>query len=64
MSEIGVVVTRAVRIDREGARSLLRSFADWANRELVLQNDKSIKQEDVDNFLNRYADLDAEADRA
>jgi hypothetical protein len=59
MAEIGVVVTKAVRIDRDGARSLLRAFADWTNRE-VLPKEDLIVQKDVDTFLKRYADLKPE----
>lgn len=65
MAEIGVVVTKAVRIDRDGARSLLRAFADWANRGANANGAyrdpaDPITQEDVETFLKRYADLKPE----
>lgn len=52
MSEIGVIVTKAVRIDRDGARSLLKAFAEWV--------EPTINPGDVETFLRRYADLPPE----
>jgi hypothetical protein len=59
MPEIGVVVTKAVRIDRDGARSLLRAFADWTNATVLPKKDL-VEQHDVETFLKRYADLKPE----
>jgi hypothetical protein len=56
MGDIGVTVTKSVRIDREGARVLLRAFADWVNTQ-VLPKDDVVVQEDVETFLKRYANL-------
>lgn len=56
MPKIGVVVTKSVLIDRDGARSLLRTYSGWLNQEIPLQ-DRSIEQEDVEEFLKRYADV-------
>jgi hypothetical protein len=57
-SEIGVMVTRAVRIDREGARSLLRAYSDWLNPSDGAG--RQITQLHVEEFLARYADLSPE----
>jgi hypothetical protein len=59
MAEIGVVVTKAVRIDRDGARSLLRAYSDWVNSQVLPKADLVV-QEDVETFLKRYADLQPE----
>ena len=61
MSEIGVVVAKTVRIDRDGAQSLLRTFADWCNNEVLPKRlVVGIGQNDVEVFLKRYADLEPE----
>lgn len=63
MAEIGVVVTKSVRIDRDGARSLLRAYSEWVNGE-VLPKREEVLQQDVETFLARYAVLQPEeADR-
>lgn len=56
MAEIGVVVTKNVRLDRDGVRAVLRAFADYLNHQ-VLSNKDRIEQDDVDTFLKRYASL-------
>jgi hypothetical protein len=61
MGEIGVVVTKSVRIDRDGARSLLRAYSDWLNREVLASGDVvSVGNKTPDTFLKRYADLKPE----
>jgi hypothetical protein len=59
VAEIGVTVTKAVRIDRDGARSLLRAYSDWVNNSVLPRKDK-VEQEDVETFLKRYANLPSE----
>lgn len=56
MGNIAVAVTRAVEIDRDGARELLKDFTAWANRESLQGTGYAIKYDDVDTFLARYAD--------
>lgn len=56
MGNIGVVVTKEVELDRDGARSLLLAFTDFANRNSLQHTGYGIDKDDVAAFLARYAD--------
>lgn len=55
MAMIGVVVTKSVLIDRDGARSLLRAYSDWLNR--LVPDEEHVVQQNVETFLKSYADV-------
>jgi hypothetical protein len=56
MAKFGIVVTKSVEMDRDGARSLLRAYSDWVNSQVLPKSDL-IVQDDVEAFLKRYANI-------